>query len=930
MTVDATIDPEDFQRLRRIFEAALARPPAERAAFVATACGGDDRLRADVERMLAAEDERHSLIDRPQREVAAKVTRLASSDTIPVGGFTPGTILGSRYRIIGLLGRGGMGEVYRADDLKLGQPVALKFLPAALATDPVRRERFFAEVRITRQLSHPNICRVYDIEEVDGLHFLSMEYIDGEDLDSLLKRIGHLSNEKALDIARQLVLGVAAAHERGVLHRDLKPANVMLDGHGRVRITDFGLAIAAGEEEPGDTAGTPVYMAPEQLAGKGASVRSDIYALGLVFYEICTGRRAFTATSLAELRDQKEHEAPAPPSAVRPTVDPIVERVIMRCLERDPRLRPGSLAAIASALPGGDPLEAAIAAGGTPSPGMVAALGERDGLRPLTAWALLLFVIAGSAAIVAMRDYDGLLRELGPSRSPDVLVDRAQTIVRELGFSSAPADTDFGFIFVEEQLDAVRTVRGDTLWPRARAQEPMLFWYRQSARPLARRTAYHLFDSRLAIADPPLGPGDLRIFLSTDGALRRLDARDVPQDAPQGPLEPLEPLWERLISFAGSDPARVTTDTPMRTPSAYADARAAWIAPPPTPGAPMRRIEAAALRGRLVAFEVDGPWEQIVDTPYGVLGPSDSGLVRDLVGNVLVVASAIGGGFVARRNLRLGRGDRRGATRIAIAVLAIVSLWWLVDEHHVFTFWELALLVMTGGSALFMAALIWVWYVAFEPFVRRRWPQVLVSWTRVLAGDWRDPRVGRDLLLGCATGVTAALLFQVQVVVPATQSRLPPGPPALTNLHTFLPPRSLLGGLSASLLDMIFASFLLFVVLFLLRLVLRRDWLALTVWGLFGSLVNVSLADFWLSYVVSIATFGVIYIVLMQGGFFPYMVGRFMAVILLMAPLTFDRSMWYADTGYAALAVALAVAAYGFWTSMGGHASMVPSAREVG
>ena len=210
------------------------------------------------------------------------VARIISSDSIPAGGFTPGTILADRYRIIGLLGRGGMGEVYRADDLKLGQPVALKFLPPKLAEDPVRRERFFAEVRITRQLSHPNICRVYDIAEIEGRHFLSMEFIDGEDLASLLKRIGHLTNEKALDIARQLAAGLAAAHERGVLHRDLKPANIMLDGHGRVRITDFGLAIAVEDEsQAAEIAGTPAYMAPEQLAGKGATVRSDMYSPGL-------------------------------------------------------------------------------------------------------------------------------------------------------------------------------------------------------------------------------------------------------------------------------------------------------------------------------------------------------------------------------------------------------------------------------------------------------------------------------------------------------------------------------------------------------------------------------------------------------------------------------------------------------------------------
>src|SRR5437016_13938 len=172
------------------------------------------------------------------------------SDALPTAGaadtsgaghgkqFTPGTILAGRYRIVAPVGRGGMGEVYRADDLKLEQTVALKFLPRAFSADPKLRERFFKEVRITRQLSHQNICRVYDIAEFEGQHFLSMEYIDGEDLASLIKRIGYLSTEKALEIARQL----AAAHDRGVLHCDLKPANIMIDGHGRVRITDFGLA----------------------------------------------------------------------------------------------------------------------------------------------------------------------------------------------------------------------------------------------------------------------------------------------------------------------------------------------------------------------------------------------------------------------------------------------------------------------------------------------------------------------------------------------------------------------------------------------------------------------------------------------------------------------------------------------------------------
>jgi len=344
---------------------------------------------------------------------APRIGRLISSDSVPAGGFTPGSIIADRYRIIGLLGRGGMGEVYRADDLKLGQPVALKFLPKTLSSDPVRRERFFAEVRITRQLAHPNICRVYDIAEFEGHHFLSMEYIDGEDLASLITRIGYLSNEKALDIARQLAAGVAAAHDRGVLHRDLKPANIMIDGHGRVRITDFGLAIASGDEtRPADTFGTPAYMAPEQFVGKGASVRSDIYALGLILYEIYCGKRAYTAATIVGLREQKEGPTPTAPSEIRADIDPIVDRLIMCCLERDPRARPASAAQLAMAFPGGDPLAAAIAAGQTPSPEMVAASGLKEGFHPAVALALLGVVILGSFAVILIKSRAYLLERM--------------------------------------------------------------------------------------------------------------------------------------------------------------------------------------------------------------------------------------------------------------------------------------------------------------------------------------------------------------------------------------------------------------------------------------------------------------------------------------------------------------------------------------
>src|SRR5579862_1547154 len=181
------------------------------------------------------------------------------------GRFVPGTLLAERYRILGRLGKGGMGEVYRANDLRLGQTVALKFLPETTAKDPAMLARFYNEVRIARQVTHPNVCRVFDIGDVEGQPFISMQFVDGENLASLLLRIGRLPADKAVEISRRLCAGLAAAHSQGVLHRDLKPANIMIDGRGQVLITDFGLAGLEEEIRGADIhSGTPAYMAPEQ------------------------------------------------------------------------------------------------------------------------------------------------------------------------------------------------------------------------------------------------------------------------------------------------------------------------------------------------------------------------------------------------------------------------------------------------------------------------------------------------------------------------------------------------------------------------------------------------------------------------------------------------------------------------------------------
>jgi len=468
------------------------------------------------------------------------------------GGFSPGTVLIERYRIVALLGRGGMGEVYRAEDLKLGNVVALKFLPASLQNDAAALAGFHAEVRNSRQVSHPNVCRVYDIGEVNGQHFLTMEYIDGEDLASLLRRIGRLPPDKALETAHQICAGLAAAHDCGLLHRDLKPANIMLDGRGRVRITDFGLALssddAAGRSE---TAGTPAYMAPEQIAKGEASVRSDIYSLGLVFYELFTGHLPYQANTAIEWRRAHLESSPRAPSSVVKDIDPAVESAILRCLQKDPAKRPSSVRQVAAAFPGGDPLAAALAAGETPSPEMVAASGETEGLRPLVAWVLLAGVIVSVTAAILLSAQTKLYRRVPLEKPPEALAERARDILQNVGYSEPPADTAMGFYEGNEFLRYIEEhdkskARWDNLETGA-----FVFWYRGSPRPLDSHSSSP--DEPMAASvwtdDPPLDVSGMTLLkLNPRGRLTQFIAVPPQVEKPAGVAN--SPDWAPLFSAA--------------------------------------------------------------------------------------------------------------------------------------------------------------------------------------------------------------------------------------------------------------------------------------------------------------------------------------------------------------------------------------------
>src|SRR5579884_2989157 len=461
-------------------------------------------------------------MERPSSSSPRPLSRLSVSSVEDEGRFIPGTLVAGRYRIIGLLGRGGMGEVYRATDLTLAQSVALKFLPENASGNERLLERFHNEVRIARQVSHPNVCRVYDIGEADGLPFISMEYVDGEDLAGLLERIGRLPSDKALEITRKLCAGLAAAHERGVIHRDLKPHNIMLNRRGEVVIMDFGLAAIADQLTGGEArSGTPAYMAPEQLRGDAVSAKSDIYSLGLITYELFTGKRAFEAHSVAELLRVQETSRPASMTSAAPDLDPAIERVILRCLAPDPANRPGTALSVAAALPGGDPLAAALAAGETPSPEMVAASGQAEGFALRYALACLSFVLIGVVLYPFINQSASMLAASPLDHPPEVLEQRARDIAALAGYTAKPLDWTGWFTNQQDMVEYLKLHRGNKTWQQLFAAEsPIDFYYRQSPEYLASSP-----DGDVTRSRPPLTtPGMVAMQLDSRGRLRWFEA----------------------------------------------------------------------------------------------------------------------------------------------------------------------------------------------------------------------------------------------------------------------------------------------------------------------------------------------------------------------------------------------------------------------
>ena len=824
---------------------------------------------------------------------------LSSSSSVDEGRFLPGTVLTGRYRIAGLLGRGGMGEVYRATDLTLGQAVALKFLPEGLARDERALARFYNEVRIARQVTHPNVCRVYDIGQVEGQHYISMEFVDGEDLASLLRRIGRLPVDKATDTARRLCAGLAAAHERGVLHRDLKPANIMIDGRGQIIVMDFGLAGLSDQLQGDIRSGTPAYMSPEQLAGTEVTAKSDIYALGLVLYELFTGKRAFEATSLVELMDLQQRGSPLSLTTLVKELDPAVERIILRCLAPDPRQRPPSARAIAAALPGGDPLAAALAAGETPSPELVAAAGETEGLQPKVAVACLAAALAGVLAVAALAPSQQITEMVRLENPPEALARDAHTILQSMGYTARPGDRYWGLSYDDEYRDYLKRHPGEAAarWKNPAAGEPPLitFWYRESPTPLV---ALRTFNVAVNFIDPPFErPQMIRLRLNPDGKLRQLEAipLQVEPPAPAGSFD-----WSRLFQAAGLDMARFQTAEPQWTPLANWDQRAAWTADP-------LRVEAAAWRGRPVSFRIVGPWT----VPGRGGSPANAGQIVQVA---VVYSSLLAASILAWLNFRARKTDLRGATKLAAWCWAGYAGSAFLRAHHVAaideinTFWR----VVTGGAAV-NGLVVWVLYLALEPWVRRRWPQTMISWSRYAVKGFRDPLVGRDLLYSVGIGALLSILDLVQLALGGASTE-----PMFPDLAGLLGVSSSAGSILSLFANSMSEALVLFFLLFILRVVLRKEWLAVA--GVVAVVVGVAVAEGarWPDIPFAIAVGAILTVVILRFGLIAAIFSSAIQDILRL-PHTLDFSAWYAGTAAVPLVLIALLAIYGFRISLGGR-----------
>jgi hypothetical protein len=822
--------------------------------------------------------------------------------------FTPGQLINRRYSIVARIGEGAMGEVYRAEDKRLGGDVALKFLPAHAAADADSLKRLLIEAKLARQVTHPNVCRVFDIDEVDGQTFISMEFIDGETISSLLRRIGRLPEDKALHVAHQICAGLAWAHERGILHRDLKPANVMLDGAGEVRIADFGLSdfidVASSD---GRRAGTPAYMAPETLRGRGSSARSDIFSLGLVLYEVFTGKPVYRPVSISQL--EAMHDLPIPPiSTIVPGIDPLIDSAVMACLEREPALRPASVRNVIERLPGGNTLAAALRAGQTPSPRQVAAAGGDVPISGAHLAYLLAAMIAALAIALGVGKFSSLLERVPLRKSAQVLASTSEDIIERLGYSVQTPYRAYGFDFYDEYINLIKQKdESFARWDRLMLPRPSAidFWYRQSPRPLTTQGPHQ----KVTFSDPAFEVGGMiNIRLDPRGRLREFTYyTPAESDAVTHSSSADAQAWESIFDLAGLGYEHFAPAPNERVPPVFADERFTWVGAYPDAPAEKIRVEAALLAGKPVAFRiVELNWvEASVFQPENASVWLKAGRGMNLLVESLATVAVV---WLGLRNLRQRIGDKVGATRLStyVFVTMFLGIWLSADHPKQFT-GELLFIVRAIQLTVPTALWFWIAYIAIEPFARRIWPETLISWSRFIHGDILNPLCGIHAAWGCVAGAACAALAYAHRLS-ASWIGYPPSLPWIDPERGVTPLQGPLVAVGTLFDLMPYAAkftMMLLVILLLTQLVIGKRWIAATVYATIQTVIWMLLrGDSPLSWLYVGAVASICTIVAVRAGFLGAAFGVLVfETLVVFAPTVQPGSFWMPTAMTAVLGV---------------------------
>lgn len=906
--------PQRHQKSKEIFLEACPLDSAARAVFLDAACAGEPDLRRHLETLLKFHAPMP--VDGDAGHSAAEVSLPCDTpEPSSIESFTPGRLIGKRFRIVSMIGRGAMGCVYRADDIELGQPVALKFLLPSLAFLPGLQARLRAEVRLAREVTHPNICRTFDLHEEEGFQFISMEFVDGEDLGTLLRRVGRPSADRAAAIARELCTGIGAAHRRGVLHRDLKPANIMIDAEGRVRLTDFGLAASVGKVHGLEIrAGTPRYMAPEQISGESVTVKSDLYSLGLVLYEVFTGHHAFEAASVAEYVHLHRNVVPPPPASHVPGLGVDVDRAIMACIEKDPAARPESALDVVARLTGIDLLSAAVKCGEILDPQMIADSAEKAATSRSTATAWLIAFLALLACVVALARNAHPISVATVARPPSFLLDRARRAAALAGMDDNGHNVACGFI---SEMEA-RRLRGGLL---VRTKEPaalalgrgLHFYYRASlSAELPVETLMPFVASQRSHVDlAQTGKGEATILLAPDGRLVSLESVLAGDGIDNRPPEPdLIGLLE-MAGAKGPSPATVEA----LKPNQEAGTSGSWDSVQSTYLADQDLTIVARYHDRTLAGYSAIRQAAPADDPARVAADEsrrETVLSLRNAGFLLVLCAALP---AAWRNWKRG-GDLRGAVGIGLVVFVARLLALVLSVTRTARF-EAAVeaIAVATEIALCEGFVVAIFYLALEMHVRRVWPHTLVGWSRGLLSKTHDPIVGRDILTGAALGAFWAVLVHLDHRLPQWAGWEAHDPIRIIRNYDYL-----LGGrfLVADSLDLLRVAiyFGLFVSLILVlgRVMTHRRWAAILVATVITMILLVpagtntltSLAFGGLGLALTIAIAAVRY------GLLTLIVGFVVTGLFTQFPLTTDPQSWYFGCSLFAALIALAIVLYGF------------------